>query len=213
MLIYLIRHGESTANKEKAFQGWNDVHLSEKGKRQAKNLSHYFSEKKIKFRTIYSSSLSRAMETAEALTNCSINHKINSVDGFKSINVGEWGGRLISRVAEEYSKDYNTWRTNPESFRFPNGESLADVQNRSQSSLRRILHTIDDFDLNIAIVSHMMTIKVLALSMLGKNLHHVWDDEYTVPNTGILQFNVERDVLNNNYKFQRIAMQNPIPHL
>ncbi len=213
MHIYLIRHGESTANREKAFQGWNNVHLSEQGKIQAKKLSYYFLEEKIKFWNIISSPLARAMETAEPLAVCATNRDINIVDGFKSINVGDWGGWVISRVREEFSEEYNVWRTRPEDFQFPKGESLTDVQSRSRTSLLRILDNLDDFDMNIVIVSHMMTIKVLALSMLGKDLSHVWDKEYTVPNTGIMVFDVERDVSNDNFMFQHIVMENPIPHL
>ncbi|MHA1993051.1 MAG: histidine phosphatase family protein [Candidatus Hodarchaeales archaeon] len=213
MYIYLIRHGESTANREKVFQGWNNVHLSEKGKIQAKKLSSHFLEEKIKFGNIFSSPLARAMETAEPLTICSTNHGIIIVDGFKSINVGDWGGRVISKVREEFSEEYNVWRTRPEDFQFPKGESLTDVQSRSRTSLLRILDELDDFNLNIVIVSHMITIKVLALSMLGKDLSHVWDEEYTVPNTGIMVFDVKRDVSNDNFMFQRVVMENSIPHL
>ena len=35
--IVLIRHGESTWNKENRFTGWTDVDLTDKGKEQAKN--------------------------------------------------------------------------------------------------------------------------------------------------------------------------------
>jgi len=213
MPIYLIRHGESTANKEKAFQGWNDVHLSAKGIIQAKKLSAYFSREKIRFTKIFASPLARARETAEPLIMCSDNPDIIIIDGFKSINVGDWGGWVISTVEKEFADEYHIWRTTPELFRFPNGESLIDIQNRSLTSLHQILDKIEDSTSNIAMVSHMMTIKVLALSMLDKNLANVWEKEYTVPNTGMMIFDYKKDALHEKIWFQRRMLRDPTPHL
>ncbi len=212
MQIYLMRHGESTGNKEKAFQGWSNVHLSEQGKIQAKKLADYLFGEKINLRKIFSSPLNRAMETAELLTICSTSPDIITVDGFRSINVGEWGGMVISRVKEDFPKEYNIWKHSPTKFRFPKGESLTDVHNRSQASLIHILHKYIDFGGSIAIVSHMITIKALALWMLEKNLANIWKKEYTVPNTGIMVFKVEKEE-STDFNFQRVEINNPIPHL
>ena len=212
MRIYLIRHGESTANREKAFQGWNNVHLSDQGRIQAKKLSEYFIGENIQLEQMFSSPLLRAMETADPLRVCSVNADIVSVDGFRSINVGEWGGLTIDRVKQEFPKEYNIWKHSPTKFRFPNGESLTDVHNRSQASLIHILHKYIDFGGNIAIVSHMITIKVLALWMLGKDQSNIWKKEYTVPNTGIMVFKVEKEE-STDFNFQRVEINNPIPHL
>ncbi|MGD9907192.1 MAG: 2,3-bisphosphoglycerate-dependent phosphoglycerate mutase, partial [Mesotoga sp.] len=35
--LVLVRHGESTWNKENRFTGWTDVDLSEKGREEAEN--------------------------------------------------------------------------------------------------------------------------------------------------------------------------------
>ncbi len=63
MRLYVIRHGESTANEKGLWAGWHDVHLTEKGRKDAENvksiLSRYHMDK------VYSSSLIRAQETAE----------------------------------------------------------------------------------------------------------------------------------------------------
>lgn len=74
MEIYFIRHGQSIANKEKIFQGWSDIHLSEKGIKQAKKLSKYFKQNSVKFDELYSSNLTRAVETASPLLSCTVNN-------------------------------------------------------------------------------------------------------------------------------------------
>ena len=37
--LVLIRHGESTWNKENRFTGWTDVDLSERGREEAKKVA------------------------------------------------------------------------------------------------------------------------------------------------------------------------------
>ncbi len=44
--VVLLRHGESTWNKENRFTGWTDVDLSEKGLAEAKKAGRGFESKK-----------------------------------------------------------------------------------------------------------------------------------------------------------------------
>lgn len=65
MDIYLLRHGQSTSNALRLVCGAADYPLSEAGKIQAQNVcAHLMS---IKFTKIYSSPLSRALQTIEYL--------------------------------------------------------------------------------------------------------------------------------------------------
>eukprot|EP00761_Pharyngomonas_kirbyi_P012047 gb/GECH01012074.1/.p1 GENE.gb/GECH01012074.1/~~gb/GECH01012074.1/.p1 ORF type:complete len:250 (+),score=72.74 gb/GECH01012074.1/:1-750(+) len=61
--IVLVRHGESTWNKENLFTGWTDVDLSEKGREEAKNAGVVLREKGYKFDVVYTSVLKRAIRT------------------------------------------------------------------------------------------------------------------------------------------------------
>ncbi len=63
--IILIRHGETDWNVQKKSQGWKDIPLNEKGRLQAEDLRIKFSSLDLK--TIYTSSLLRALETAEII--------------------------------------------------------------------------------------------------------------------------------------------------
>lgn len=65
MKIYLVRHGQSTANQEKVMAGHNDVLLTEKGKEQANIIADKL--KDIPIDVIYSSPLNRALETANII--------------------------------------------------------------------------------------------------------------------------------------------------
>jgi 2,3-bisphosphoglycerate-dependent phosphoglycerate mutase len=61
--IVLLRHGESTWNKENRFTGWTDVDLSEKGRIEAKEAGRLLKEGGYVFDIAYTSVLKRAIRT------------------------------------------------------------------------------------------------------------------------------------------------------
>ncbi|MEF3694783.1 MAG: 2,3-diphosphoglycerate-dependent phosphoglycerate mutase [Candidatus Cloacimonadota bacterium] len=61
--IVLVRHGESTWNKENLFTGWTDVDLSEKGLQEAKTAGQRLKEKGFVFDEAWTSVLKRAIRT------------------------------------------------------------------------------------------------------------------------------------------------------
>jgi len=61
--IVLLRHGESTWNKENRFTGWTDVDLSEKGIEEAHNAGKLLRENGYTFNIAYTSVLKRAIRT------------------------------------------------------------------------------------------------------------------------------------------------------
>ena len=213
MKIFFIRHGESVANKEKVFQGWTDVSLSLTGQEQAKSLGEYFKRNNTKFTRIYSSPLKRAVETAQYLMHNSDFPELITKKGFRSINVGRWAGITIDGVEKHFPKELEKWRNKPQKFCFPEGESIIDVQKRAKSSLFEILGEHKDFQHNIGIITHMITIKVLILTLLKVDLNSIWDPQYTIPNTGMVIFEVNRNNEGDKFTFERIFTETSLPHL
>ena len=139
MEILFIRHGESTANKEKAFQGWTDVKLSREGREQAIKLSQHFTANNIQFDKIYSGPLQRALETAHALIPCSLNSDSETKEGLKSINVG------LKRVGIEettYSEREST-------------ESLID---KIIITLSRLKSTFVEWDISVELIDELLSL-------------------------------------------------------
>ena len=64
--LVLLRHGESTWNKENRFTGWTDVDLSEKGREEAKEAGRLLKEGGYTFDRAYTSLLKRAIRTCLA---------------------------------------------------------------------------------------------------------------------------------------------------
>src|SRR5262245_4876831 len=62
-ILVLLRHGESTWNKENRFTGWTDVDLSEKGREEAAEAGRLLLEGGYVFDLAYTSVLKRAIRT------------------------------------------------------------------------------------------------------------------------------------------------------
>jgi 2,3-bisphosphoglycerate-dependent phosphoglycerate mutase len=63
MRLVLLRHGESTWNKENRFTGWTDVDLSEKGLEEARSAGELLKADGYTFDIAYTSVLKRAIRT------------------------------------------------------------------------------------------------------------------------------------------------------
>ena len=61
--LVLLRHGESTWNKENRFTGWTDVDLSERGVNEAIEAGRTLKKEGFHFRLAYTSYLTRAIRT------------------------------------------------------------------------------------------------------------------------------------------------------
>ncbi|MGL1832564.1 2,3-diphosphoglycerate-dependent phosphoglycerate mutase [Rhodocyclaceae bacterium SMB388] len=61
--IVLLRHGESTWNKDNRFTGWTDVDLTEKGVQEARQAGQLLKDKGFVFDLAYTSVLKRANKT------------------------------------------------------------------------------------------------------------------------------------------------------
>ena len=61
--LVLLRHGESTWNKENRFTGWTDVDLSDKGREEAREAGRLMAAEGFAFDIAYTSVMTRAIRT------------------------------------------------------------------------------------------------------------------------------------------------------
>jgi len=61
--LVLLRHGESTWNKENRFTGWTDVDLTDKGREEAREAGRLMAAEGFTFDVAYTSVLTRAIRT------------------------------------------------------------------------------------------------------------------------------------------------------
>ena len=89
--LYIFRHGETDANVQKRMQGWLDVPLNANGVAQACSLAQKLAD--IKFDCVYSSPLSRALDTVHAVVGN--NTKIATHDDLREWNMGDFCGHIV----------------------------------------------------------------------------------------------------------------------
>jgi len=65
--LVLVRHGESTYNRQNRFTGWIDAPLSENGKREAERAANLIAREGFKFRIALTSVLKRAVNTLQII--------------------------------------------------------------------------------------------------------------------------------------------------
>ena len=65
--LVLLRHGESTWNRENRFTGWTDVPLTELGVEEAKKAGRVLKEKRFTFDIVFTSVLKRATDTTDIM--------------------------------------------------------------------------------------------------------------------------------------------------
>ena len=166
-LLLLIRHGENDYSKKGRLAGrLPDVHLNERGQKQAEELAQAFAS--IPLKAIYSSPLERAMETASPIAKaCGL--KVIQEPGLLEADVGEWQGRSIRKLA--LTKYWRVIQRAPSRAGHPGGESFVQTQTRIVSALEALCARYKSRDM-IACVFHADPIKLAVAHFVGLPLDH-----------------------------------------
>ncbi|MCU0236526.1 MAG: histidine phosphatase family protein [Acidobacteria bacterium] len=164
--IYLIRHGETQANREGVFRGRGEVPLSPQGLKQAEELRAHFAD--LKVQRVFSSPLRRAAATAAA---CFPGRAIELQELVNNLDLGGWSGRKKKEIAAEEPELWRRWLEEPERMSFPGGESLAAVKARARAFNRLLAAAGEE---RIAVVSHRSVIKCLLAEALGLGSRWFW---------------------------------------
>lgn len=169
MKLILTRHGETHWNLLRKTQGGNDTALTEKGKGQARLLAGRLRAENIG--VIYSSPLSRAMETARIIASVAGAEVVSDPD-LNEYGFGQWEGQSIDALKSEYPDVYRQWVTSPASCVIPDAEHFPTYSLRILGFLEKVrkLHEND----TVMVVTHQLTSKLLITNALGvtNNLIH-----------------------------------------
>ena len=133
--LCLVRHGETAWNAEHRVQGQLDVPLNESGRRQAQAVAEALAQEK--FAAIYSSDLSRALQTAE-ISSRNLGLTINVEKDLRERHYGIFESLTYAEVKTRYPQDYARFEARDPEFAFRSGESLRDFSARSIAVATRI---------------------------------------------------------------------------
>lgn len=142
MKLYLMRHGQTVANVKRVYAGHEDVMLTEKGREQAQCLRDIL--KPLHFDAVYSSDLSRAIDTQRiALPDW----EGQRTPLLREFHVGSLAGQDFEVMAKLHGTEYQKARD----YSGFGGENTAMVRERVSSFLEEL--TSKDYK-NVAVFAH-----------------------------------------------------------
>lgn len=187
-VVYLTRHGQSQHNVNNKLGGNSNITLL--GRSYSKKLFDFFQqEKEINNIKLYTSELVRTQQTAKFFDD-RIKKKLPCLN---EINAGIFENESYEFIKENYPSEHNQRKIDKFNYRYPDGESYNDLNNR----VNKIYSIIDkDFseDKNILIVCHNAVLRLI----YGKLLNIPQKD---IPHLNIkLHCIYKFELINNKYK-------------
>ena len=162
LIIYFLRHGETTASQAGGYCGTLDPDLTQEGYQMAVDFADAY--KSLPWVAVFSSPLRRAVATAKPLCEAAgIGMQLK--EGLREIAFGQWEGKTPEDINREFHDDYVRWLTDPGWNAPTGGERGIDIARRSSLVLEEIEKTYTAG--NVLVVSHKATTRIMLCSLLG----------------------------------------------
>jgi probable phosphoglycerate mutase len=164
-VVLLVRHGKTPTTGKVLPGRAPGLHLSDEGRAQAEGVAARLAELKTRPAALYTSPLERARETA-APTARTLGLRAKTDRGLLECDVGSWTGADHGRVAK--LPEWAAVQRWPSGFRFPGGESFAEMWTRANDAVLRLVAVHPGQ--TIVAVSHADPIKAMVASASGVSL-------------------------------------------
>ena len=128
--VVVVRHGETVWNAERRMQGQQDSPLSARGRAQAQALGTRMRHEV--FDHLYSSDLTRAHETAEAIAAVT-GHEVKLDPRLRERAFGIFEGLTRDEMASRHPAEYEFFRSRDPDYTLPGGESARSFYTRSMA--------------------------------------------------------------------------------
>jgi probable phosphoglycerate mutase len=174
--IVLVRHGQTEWNRVERFRGRADVPLNETGLAQAEATGQRVAvdlspSGEWRPMAVYSSPLSRAVKTAEAIAR-RLDLAVQIHARIADIDYGQWQGLTPDEVRERWPEIHHAWYNAPQTARIPGGETLDEIRVRAMKAVGEI--ATRHAEQTVALVSHTVVNRVILLAILGLGNDRFW---------------------------------------
>jgi probable phosphomutase (TIGR03848 family) len=165
-LVFLVRHGQTPTTGKVLPGRAKGLHLSPHGITQAQSAGERLAGLgKSRISAVYASPMERTQETAAPISKA-LGLRTRTHKGLVEADFGEWTGKRLTVL---YKKpEWKTVQRYPSGFRFPKGESFAEMQTRMTGAIAELVakHPGEA----IVAVSHADTIKAAVADAMGTHL-------------------------------------------
>ncbi len=188
--LFLVRHSETEMNEKGLYYGWTDCGLTENGIKQAKKLRKALRHEK--FDCVISSTLSRAIHTAEIISG------LNTVDivtepRLRELNFGEWEGMHYEQIMQKDKEHWEKWCAEWMTTAPPSGECFNDLHQRVSGFMDELLGKYKSG--RILIVAHQGCLRIIASKLIKLQLENCWSFVFEHGAYSILEINDSHCVL------------------
>ncbi len=168
--VILVRHGQTEWNRIERFRGRANVPLNETGLAQAEATGRRIANT-WKPAAIYSSPLSRAVKTAEAIAK-HFGLTVQPYAGLADIDYGAWQGLSPQEARQQWPEIVDAWYNRPHLADIPNGETLEALRRRAMAAVKDLAarHPTE----TIVLVGHTVINRVILLGILGLGNERFW---------------------------------------
>lgn len=180
--FYLVRHGESEANRKGILAGWQDHPLSEKGLEQVAHMAERL--KAYPIEVVFTSDLTRAVQTAESIIQMAP-IPMTQTPALREIHMGEWEGKTFDDLDPD-SELVKSWLRLDMQFCYPGGESVKGVLDRSYAFFEQLLERPES---HMVIVGHGMMLSVLMSHVIFKD--YLLSYGFQLKNAGITILHID----------------------
>jgi broad specificity phosphatase PhoE len=160
----LMRHGETSWNREGRIMGRNPVELSENGRAQVEAAAVL--ARSLQPDLIVTSPLMRARQTADIIAAAIGAIEIKEDPAIAEVSYGRWEGMTYYELIND--SYYAVYRESPVEHPTPGGETIPDVQARGVDAVSRAVQANPGY--RILFVSHGDIIRTILCYYLGLEL-------------------------------------------
>lgn len=177
--ILLVRHGQTEYNRLNRVQGRGiNAPLNEKGLWQAQRVAEALVE--FKPEVVYSSSLTRAKQTAEQIVHrlgLDVSRYPIAHQNLDEMDFGNLEGALVDEKISELQDLVASWKLGNSTYAATGGESPEQVYDRASTQIHSILHAAEHKKHSTFVfVLHGRLLRVLLSKWLGyglKGMHEI----------------------------------------
>lgn len=163
-LVLLVRHGATPTTGATLPGRAPGLHLADKGVAQAAEAARRIGELRS-VAAVYASPMERTRETAAPIAR-KRKLRVRRHPGLIECDFGDWTGERLSHLRRR--SEWRTVQRYPSGFRFPRGESFAEMQSRAVDAVHELVarHPGE----TIVAVSHADVIKAVVAAATGTHL-------------------------------------------
>ena len=157
-VAYLVRHGQTASSMRKAYSGRSDIALTGLGRKQARAAAAQLAELGVD--AIYSSPLSRARDTAQAIADMtgaplSVDERLTEVDYHAFEGLDRAGARA------RFGQAFEDWRADPFGSPVDGMEPLGEALERARAATAEALEAGE----RPVIVGHQGILRIVLIAL------------------------------------------------